>query len=202
MPQRAAGMRIEPPVSLPVVMVHCPEAAAEPDPPLEAAADQVGIPGVVHVAVVGVLAGGAVGELVHIQLAQQDGPRRPEAGGDGAVLGGHEGVVDAGAGRGSDSARVEQILEADGNPVQRPAVAPGADVALGLARRREGLVGQEGDERVEYRLRSPDAGKMGFDNLDRRNFAALNHRSQCPGAHVADFQFVHAIAPVRVIQSG
>ncbi len=35
MPQREAGMRTEPPVSLPMVMVHCPAAAAEPEPPLE-----------------------------------------------------------------------------------------------------------------------------------------------------------------------
>ena len=35
MPQSAAGILIEPPVSLPVVMVHWPAAVAEPEPPLE-----------------------------------------------------------------------------------------------------------------------------------------------------------------------
>ena len=36
--------------------------------------------------VVRVFAGGAVSELVHVQLAQQDGPRVPEPGRDGAIL--------------------------------------------------------------------------------------------------------------------
>ena len=35
MPQRAAGIRTDPPVSLPMVMAHCPAAVADPEPPLE-----------------------------------------------------------------------------------------------------------------------------------------------------------------------
>ena len=35
MPHRAAGIRTEPPVSLPIVIVHCPAAVAAPEPPLE-----------------------------------------------------------------------------------------------------------------------------------------------------------------------
>ena len=34
-PQRDAGILTDPPVSLPMVTVHCPEAVADPDPPLE-----------------------------------------------------------------------------------------------------------------------------------------------------------------------
>ena len=161
------------------------------------AADQVGVPGVVHVAVVGVLAGGAVGELVHVQLAQKNCARLPEPSGDGAVFGGHEVVVDAGAGGGADSAGVEQVFESHGNAVEGAAVAPGADVPLGLPRLGQRLVGQQGDEGVEHGLGGADAGEVGFDDLNRRNFALLQKTAQIARAGVTDLQFVHVLTPVR-----
>ena len=196
MPQRAAGMRMEPPVSLPVVMVHWPAAVAEPEPPLEPPLTPLGVPGVVHMAVVGVLAGGAIGELVHIQLAQQDGPGLAESGGHSAVLGGYEGVEDAGAGGGADAASVEEVFQSHGDAVERAAVAPGADVALGLPGGGQGLVGQQGDEGVQPRLGGSDTGQVGLDDFDGRDFAIADSATEVGGAHVADFEFVHDLTPV------
>ena len=125
----------------------------------------------------------------------QDGPGLAEAGGDGAVLGGDEGVEDAGTGGGAHAAGVEQVFEAHRDAMERPAVAPGADVALGLPGGGQGLVGQEGDEGVEHWLGGADAGQMGLDDFDGRDFAVADEATEIGGAHVADFEFVHDLTP-------
>ena len=123
-------------------------------------------------------------------------PGLAQAGGDGAIPFRCEGVKDAGAGGGADAAGVEQVFQGHRDAVEQPAVASGGDVALGLPRRRQGRLGQQGDKGIERRLGGADARQMGFDDFHRRNFALPNPAAQLGGAHIANFQFVHAKAPV------
>ena len=83
MPVKAAGWRIEPPVSVPVTPGAIPAATAAAEPPDEPPGGQGGIAAVValpradHRTVGAGLVGRAHGELVHVELAQHPGARRP-----------------------------------------------------------------------------------------------------------------------------
>ena len=79
MPQAAAGMRIEPPVSVPIVASAMPAATLAADPPLDPPGDRVGSCGLRAGAERGVLVRRAERELVQVGLADER-PRRPGAG--------------------------------------------------------------------------------------------------------------------------
>ena len=74
MPQKAAGWRIEPPVSVPVAAGASMAATAAAEPPDEPPGTKACVPGVLHSAVVAVLVGRAHGELIHVGFAQDDRP--------------------------------------------------------------------------------------------------------------------------------
>ena len=82
-PVKAAGWRIEPPVSVAVAPAQRCAADAEAEPPDEPPGTSVGIaaalpPGVDDRAVVGGLVGRAHGELVHVELAEHHRAVVPE----------------------------------------------------------------------------------------------------------------------------
>ena len=85
MPQHAAGIRIEPPESVPSAASASPAASAAAEPPLEPPDVRPGRGRVRHRAVVQVLRGDAVGELVQVRLADVDVPGRLERGTASAV---------------------------------------------------------------------------------------------------------------------
>ena len=103
------------------------------------------VPRVVHVAVVRIFPGGTIGELMHIQLAQQDCARLPETVGNGAVLFGDEVVEYPGAGGGADARRVVQVLQGYGQSVQGAAVVAFLNVRFSPAGRGASLLRQQGD---------------------------------------------------------
>src|SRR5271157_2994485 len=105
---------------------------------------------------------------MQVELAQTD-----RAGGvqflhDGGVLGRHVVLVQPGARRGAHSASGDQVLMGDGNSVQRPAIAAGGQLAVGLARSLERPFRRNGDERVELGVEALDAAEGGGGQLERR----------------------------------
>ena len=71
MPQAAAGMRIDPPVSVPTVPSDMPDATAAAEPPLDPPGDRDGSCGIADRAKSRILAGRAERELVEVGLADE-----------------------------------------------------------------------------------------------------------------------------------
>ncbi len=167
MPQAAAGMRIEPPVSVPMVASAMPAATLAADPPLDPPGDRVGIVRVARRPERRVLVGRPERELVQVGLADehraglaQVGDRRRIAFGDVAVAHARR------RGR-RHAADVEQVLDRDRHAVQRTAVVAGGQLLIGLARLPQRLVGHHEDERVQPRVVGLDAAQASFGDAHR-----------------------------------
>ena len=109
-----------------------------------AGGDALGVPGVAGAAVQ-VPGRGAEGELVGVDLAEEDGTGGRETGRDGGVRFRHPVRQDVGAGGGADAVGLHDVLEAEGDAVQRPAPAPGRDLAIGGLGLGQGPLGGHGD---------------------------------------------------------
>jgi hypothetical protein len=79
MPQKAAGLRSEPPVSEPEQSGAMPVASATAEPPEEPAAERAGVEGVAGGAIDGVAGVGAGAELRGVGLAEDHGARGADA---------------------------------------------------------------------------------------------------------------------------
>ena len=111
MPQLADGIRIDPPVSVPIDASPMPQATAAADPPLDPPADRDGIDRMMDRAKRGVLAGRAERELMQVGLADEHraGVAKPR---DDWRVGRRNAVVQHVRGRGRDLAGdVDQVLE-------------------------------------------------------------------------------------------
>jgi hypothetical protein len=130
MPQNAAGWRIEPPVSVPVAPTQSFAATAAAEPPDEPPGTSfASAPRRRHGDTTGpkydVLVRRAHGELVVIEFAEQHRAIAPQIGGDGRFVGGNEVFQDVRARRGAHTGGAEQILDAERQPFERPALAFG-----------------------------------------------------------------------------
>ena len=136
MPQAAAGMRMDPPVSVPMVR----ERHAGGDADRRAAARTAWRPRrivwIARGAERRILVRRAERELVQVGLADEDGACLAQVRDGRRVACGHVAVAHARGGGRRRAADVEQILERDRDAVQRAAVAPGRELAVGLARLR------------------------------------------------------------------
>ncbi len=86
-------------------------------------------PRIDDVAVIARLVRRTHGELVHVELAEHHGTIAPQIGGDGRFVGGLEAVEHMARRLGVDALGCEQVLDAERNAFQRPALAfrqPGA----------------------------------------------------------------------------
>ena len=127
-------------------------------------------PGIARAAEVRVLAGDAVGELVHVGLAEKNrsGPRQPS--GHVAVSVGNEIRENLRAGRGANAARPEIVLQRNGNAVQRAARAAPPNFPLGGLRLAPRTSGEHREKRIEAGIAALDARERRFDQIERRNF--------------------------------
>ena len=136
-PVKAAGWRIEPPVSVAVAPAQRSAATAAAEPPDEPPGHQIGVgalgaPGVVHRTVIGGFVRRAHGELVHVELAEHDGAVLPEVLRDGRFVTRLETVEDVAAGLGVNAFGAEQVLDAERNAFERAGLAGGDARIRGL----------------------------------------------------------------------
>ena len=130
---RAAGVRAERAVTEPR-RDGCGRAAGG------AARDAVERPGIVHGAEVPGRRAHAVGALVHVELAEQDGAGLVQTPRDLGVRGGHA-VGEGGRGRGrADAGGVDVVLERDRDAVQRAAPSAPPDLRFHVAGAGERLL--------------------------------------------------------------
>ncbi len=165
MPQYAAGIRIEPPVSVPSAKSQTPAATSAAEPLLEPPDVRLDVERVEGHAVGRIDA--ARGVLEQVRLAEQLGPGRAEAGDDGRVALRRRADADGGGVRRHDSAYVDVVLDRHRHTVQRP-----VDALLG---RLEGR-----DHGVQPRALGlePGVGGEQLEVLPSRNGAA---RPRSPG---------------------
>jgi hypothetical protein len=116
MPQKLAGWRIEPPVSVPVAAGSRRAATAAAEPPDEPPGHARRVPGVVHRAVGRVLVGRAHRELVAVELAQRDRAGLRQARHHGGVEGAAVALEHLRAGGGRVAAGDEDVLVRQGTP--------------------------------------------------------------------------------------
>ncbi len=155
MPQYAAGIRIDPPVSVPRAKSQTPAATSAAEPLLDPPEVLTGIVRVVRHPIGGVDASGRVFEQV--RLAQELGAGRAEARDDRGITRRGRRCADGGRVRRYHALHIDVVLDRDRNPVQRS------------LRRPVGRL-EQGDDRVE----SWPLGKtavVGGEELEIRNLA-------------------------------
>src|SRR5207237_517036 len=93
--------------------------------------------------------------------------------------------------RRENAAGIEEILEAERNAVQGPAIAAGLDLGFSLLRLLSREIGGDGDESIELRIDRVDALEVRFDELDRRELALANEIRELSNGEKTEF-FGHA----------
>lgn len=161
-PVKAAGWRIEPPVSVAVAPAQMWAATAAADPPDEppgtrSTLDPLARHGFFYRPIIRRLVGGAHGELIHVQFAQHDSAIGPQIGGNRRFISRFELVKYMAAGLGVDALGGKQILDPQRDAFQCAGFAPG-DTAIAGSCHLTGLVGCFDDVGVQ--------GARGFDRAD------------------------------------
>ena len=175
-PVKAAGWRIEPPVSVAVAPRHRCAATAAAEPPEEppgtrcvpsmapgsarAHVRALAPPGRHHRAEGAGLVRRAHGELVHVELAEHHRAVVPEVPRDGGFVGRIEVAEDVRAGGRDHAFGAEQILDAERDALERAGLALGDLLVRGLGH-GERLLGRLEHIGVE-RPRLLDGGDMGL----------------------------------------
>src|SRR5262249_27204586 len=132
-----------------------------------AAGEAVAVPGVACRGPGEIEGGAADRELVRRQLAEKDATGLGEAPRHHRVLSGHVVGQDLRMRRGADTGGLEDVLEADRDAVQRAAIAPGRNLALGRSGLGERRLGAHEKEAVEAMVEPRNARKARFRQLDR-----------------------------------
>src|SRR5258706_504186 len=131
-----------------------------PSMPRPSAARHAGqVPRVARGAEGGVLGGGAHRELVHVELAEQDRPRRVEPRDHRRVVRRDEAVEDLRTRGGTDAARAEQVLEGDRDTVERSPRIARLEAGIGLGRAAERVLPGDGEEGPQLRIDALDPGE-------------------------------------------
>ena len=119
-PQKCAGMRIDPPPSLPMPPAEQKDAIAAASPPLGSARCPVEVPRIVGAAGDQIIRFIVRQELGRVGLAQNDGARGAQACYRGGVLRGLVTQAESAAAQRRQALHIETILYGDRNPVQQP----------------------------------------------------------------------------------
>ena len=158
-------MRIDPPVSVPIVASAMPAATLAADPPLEPPGDRL--------TSWGLRAGpNADSSLVvpnanswRLVLPMMTAPASRSATITGASWRGDVPFAHAGRRGGRRAGDVDQILDGDRDAVKGAAIAPGGELAVGLARLLPRGVGHDENERVQPRVVFLDAAEARVGHL-------------------------------------
>ena len=132
------------------------------------------IPGVAHGTGVRERRCRAVRELVHVELADDDGAGLLQPRHDLGVLVRHAIREHGARGGRQHPRRVDVVLERDRNPVQRSAPPPAGELRLELPRPGRGALAGHGDVGIEARIDAADPLEVGLHQLRRRQRAGAN----------------------------
>ena len=127
------------------------------------------IPGVTSRAKGAVLVGAAHGELIHVQLADNDGFLLLDAGNGRSVVRGDVIIQNARRTGGTQSGGIEDVFCCDRQPRQGLCLAIG-DSLISRLRFGERRFVADGDKSVEGRIGRRNAVKVSLCDLDRRDF--------------------------------
>ena len=177
MPHAAAGMRMDPPVSVPIDASDMPVATAIADPPLDPPGDRDGSLRVARGTKRGFLAGRAERELVQVALADENRAGTTQSRRDRGIRRGRRGRRHPRPGRRRHAALVDEILERDGNAVQRPEPLTASPRVIGSGGRGHRLAAGHRDERAVGVVLSFDARETRGGQIQRRQ-RALSLRGQ------------------------
>ena len=129
---------------------------------------------------------------MQIRLADDERARSLEARDDRGVLVGHEVAEDLRARRRPDPARVDVVLDRDGDAVQRAQMIAGADHGLRRLRDLARLLSADGDVSVQRLVDARDALQQGVGELHGRQRRSLDARRRFPDCEVLDVRVSHA----------
>jgi hypothetical protein len=121
------------------------------------------------------------GQLRRVRFAEQDRPRRAQAGHRGGILGGHKAGAPDGLARGDDACRIQRVLDSHGHAVQGPEDLPAREGGIGGMGLHLGGVGAQLHDRVQRWIHGVDALKIGVHHLRRRDVLGANGTCQRRG---------------------
>ena len=159
-PHKAAGMRIEPPVSDPMAAIAMRSltdtAAPEEEPPgMRCARRSKGFSGVPKCEV---QPQPGIGELGHVGLADDDRSRGPQARNGRCIGCGGRGIGERqGSGPGDRARDIEQILDRYRQPLERPGGMPARPTGICVARLRSSA--DSSNSSVKTRAPSPPGSR-------------------------------------------
>ena len=169
MPQAPAGLRIEPPVSVPIAPKHKRAATAAPallDGPPGARIQPPRIPTPLPSASVD---GTKCGKLDHVCLAEDNSTGALQASYDFGVDRGERAIASDGTRGGSAVAsKVHIVFQCDWDAVQRPAPSPASKLEVEHCCPIARVLFGDCDERIEQRLIGANARQAGVREVERR----------------------------------
>ena len=121
-----------------------------------------------------VIGGSKAGERGRHRLAEEERPGRAEVADDGGILTGDRLGPAFGAGRGRPVGDVDDVLDAEGHAVERPAVVAGGELAVADFRLGEGPVAVDRDPGVHGRVVAVDLREALMDQADRGDLVSTN----------------------------
>ena len=187
MPVQDAGIRIEPPPSVPTCSGPRPGRGRRRGAAAGAARGAIEVPGIARDPVEEVVRGADPAEGRRVRLAQHDGAGRFHARHDGRVLGRHVVAVERCPERRAHPFGDHEVLDRERHAVQRPERrAPLAERPLGGPGVAPRLIGRQRHEGVQVRVEPVDAVEHRVHHLDRRDLAAANERGQLGGGQPAE----------------
>ena len=129
----------------------------------------------------------AQGELVHRQLAQQDGAGRVQFGHGGGVLCRYPVGRYPGHCGGSDAGGVVQIFQRNGDAVHGPAILAGGDFRCRLPRLRQRPFRRERDIGIQAPVHGGDPVQIGLGQRHRRQLAGGDQRRRFANGQIVQF---------------
>ncbi len=145
--------------------------------------DSVRVPGVPDRPVVRVQGGGAVGELMHVQLTDEDGARRGQPFHHRGIEGGEKVPQDFGTAGGPNPPGEKEVFSGVRDAVERAQALSQKNFLFGAARSLHRLTGKEGQECVDPRVKRLDSLEAGPRHLDGGKFLPFEKagkRRDCP----------------------
>ena len=168
-PQNAAGMRSDPPRSVPSASAIMPVASAAAPPPVDPPADFVVIPRISRASEYVVERVGAGRELRAVRLAENDRARLAKPADDERIFLRHVVCVDRRAERRAQPRDGRDVLDADGQPAERSRIVALLDPAIELRGIFERMRIQR-DDGVERGVVLRDTLETGLDRFDDGHF--------------------------------